>query len=49
MGMLTRVRVKTQQGYFSMMCGCFSIGITDFMCKGKSLTKFTNICSPHEW
>ena len=31
------------------MCGYFCIGFTDFMLKGKSLTDFTNLLSPHNF
>ena len=33
--------------YDSVMCGCFSIGVIDFMFKGNSLTDFTNLFSPN--
>ena len=34
------------QAYDSTMCGYFGIGFIDFMCKGKSLTDFTNLFLP---
>ena len=37
------------QAYDSIMCGCFCIGFTDFMLKGKSLLDYTNLCSPNEY
>ena len=30
------------QAYDSIMCGYFSIGLIDFMLKGKSLLEYTN-------
>ena len=29
------------------MCGYFCIGFIDFMLAGKTLTEFTNLCSPN--
>ena len=29
------------------MCGYFCIGVIDFMFKGKTLTKYTNLFSPN--
>ena len=34
------------QAYDSIMCGYFCIGFIDFMFKGKSMTKYTNLFSP---
>ena len=34
------------QNYNSVMCGYFCIGFMDYMFKGKSLTDYTNLCSP---
>ena len=31
------------------MCGYFSIGFTDFMLAGKTLTEFTNLFSPNNF
>ena len=31
------------------MCGCFCIGFTDFMLKGKSCLDYTNLFSPNEY
>ena len=31
------------QAYYSILCGYFHIGFIDFMCAGKTLTKFTNL------
>ena len=30
-------------------CGCFCIGIIDFMLKGKSLLDYTNLFSPNDY
>ena len=35
------------QNYDSVMCGYFCIGFIDYMLKGKSLTDYTNLCSPN--
>ena len=35
--------------YDSIMCGYFCIGFIDYMFKGKSLTDYTNICSPNNF
>ena len=37
------------QAYDSIMCGYFSIGFNDFMFKGKTPTKFTNLFSPNNF
>ena len=37
------------QGYNSIMCGYFGIGFIDFILKGKSLLKYTNLFSPTEY
>ena len=37
------------QAYDLIMCGYFCIGFTDFMFKGKALTEFTNLFSPHDF
>ena len=37
------------QAYDSIMCGCFCIGFINFMFKGKSLTKYTNLFSPNNF
>ena len=37
------------QAYDSIMCWYFCIGFVDFMFKGKSLTKYTNLFSPHDF
>ena len=34
------------QAYDSIMCGCFCIGLIDFMFNGNILTDFTNLFSP---
>ena len=31
------------------MCGCFCVGLIDFMLKGKSLLDYTNLFSPKEY
>ena len=31
------------------MCGCFCIGFTDFMLKGKILAAYTNLFSPNNF
>ena len=35
------------QAYDSIMCGYFCIGFIDFMLKGKTLTKCTNLFAPN--
>ena len=37
------------QAYDSLMCGFFSIGLTDFVLKGKSLIDFTNLFLPNNF
>ena len=37
------------QAYDSIMCGNFCIGFIDFMFKGKSLIKYTNLFSPNDF
>ena len=37
------------QAYDSIMCGYFCIGFIDFMLKGKSLLKYTNLFSPNKY
>ena len=37
------------QAYDSVMCGYFCIGFIDFMFKGKTLTKYTNLFSPYDF
>ena len=37
------------QAYDSIMCGYFSIVFIGFMLAGKTLTKFTNLCSPNNF
>ena len=37
------------QAYDLKMCGYFCIGFIDFMFKGKALTEFTNLFSPHDF
>ena len=36
------------QAYDSIMCAYFCIGFINFMLKGKSLTKYTNLFSPND-
>ena len=36
------------QAYDSIMCGYFCIDFINFMLKGKSLTKYTNLFSPND-
>ena len=36
------------QAYDSIMCGYFCIGFINFMIKGKTLTKYTNLFSPND-
>ena len=31
------------------MCGYFCTGLIDFMLEGKTLTDFTNLCSPNNF
>ena len=37
------------QAYDSIMCGYFQIGFIDFMLKGKSLLKYTNLFSLNDY
>ena len=37
------------QTYDLIMCGYFCIGFTNFMFKGKTLTDYTNLFSPHNF
>ena len=37
------------QAFDSIMCVYFCIGFIDFMFKGKTLTKYTNFFSPHDF
>ena len=37
------------QAYDSIMCGYFCIGFINFMFKGKTLTEYTNLFSPHDF
>ena len=37
------------QAYHSIMCGCFCIGLIDFMLKGKSLLNYTNLFYPNKY
>ena len=37
------------QAYDSIMCGCFCIGVIDFMLAGKKLTDYTNLFFPHDF
>ena len=37
------------QAYDSLMCGFFSIGLIDFVLKGKSLIDFTNLFLPNNF
>ena len=37
------------QAYDSIMCGYFCIGFIDFMLKGKTLTKYTNLFLPNNF
>ena len=37
------------QAYDSILCGYFCIGFINFMFKGKSLTKYTNLFSPNDF
>ena len=41
------VNIFRIQAYDSIMCGYFCIGFINFMLKGKSLTKYTNLFSPN--
>ena len=45
----TTTNIFRIQAYDSMMCGYFSIGLTDFMLAGKTLTEFTNLSSPNNF
>ena len=45
----TKTNIFRIQTYDSIMCGYFCIGFIDFMLKGKSLTKFTNLFSPNKF
>ena len=48
---ISNINIKTNifriQAHDSIMCGYFSVGFTDFMLAGKTLTKFTNLFSPN--
>ena len=37
------------QAHDSIMCEYFCIGFIDFMFAGKTLTEFTNLCSPNNF
>ena len=37
------------QAYDSVSCGCFCIGFTNFMFKGKTSTEYTNLFSPNNF
>ena len=37
------------QAYNLIMCGYFCVGFIDFMLPGKTLTNFTNLCSPNNF
>ena len=37
------------QAYGSIMCGYFCFGFIDFMLASKTLTEFTNLCSPNNF
>ena len=37
------------QAYNSIRCGCFCIGLIDFMFKGKILTDYKNLFSPNDF
>ena len=37
------------QAYDSIMCGYFCIGFINFMSKGKTLTRYTNLFSPNDF
>ena len=41
--------IYTMQVYDSIMRGYFCIGFIDFMLKGKSLLKYTNLFFPNEY
>ena len=43
------VNIFRIQAYDSIMCGYFCIGFINFMLKGKSLTKYTNLFSPNNF
>ena len=37
------------QAYDSIMCGYFYLGFIDFMLKGKTLLKYTNLFPPNDY
>ena len=43
------VNIFRIQAYDSVMCGYFCIGFIDFMLKGKTLTKYTNLFLPNNF
>ena len=42
-------RIFLEYKHDSIKCGCFSIGFTDFILKGKSLLENINLFSPHDY
>ena len=44
-----KTNIFRTQAYDSIMCGYFCIAFIDFMLKGKSLTKYTNLFSPNDF
>ena len=42
-------RIFLEYKHDSIKCGCFSIGFTDFILKGKSLLEYTNLFSQNEY
>ena len=44
-----KTNISRVQAYDPVMCGYFCIGFIDFMLKGKTLTKYTNLFSPNNF
>ena len=42
-----KTNISKIQAYDSIMCAYFCIGFINFMFKGKTLTKYTNLFSPN--
>ena len=43
------VNISRIQVYHSIKCGYFCVGFINFMCKGKTLTDYTNLFSPNDF
>ena len=44
-----KINIFRIQAYDSIMCGYFCIAFIDFVFKGKTLTKYTNLFSPNDF